>query len=645
MPIDRRISFLLFIAGIFILAARSPSQTLHNNGKAPLPNHSTVIGTPRYALLNINNLTSWMRADGLSNHSPKGDDRAYFPRGTANVIYQDGILWGGKAYLDSAKTQPAPFAQLIRVGGTTYSTGCREGWIHGFGANAQNVDPADPRARIYRIRRDYFTMTEDEMRRDAAETYEVKLDAITSTEIQAVKGQYEKDWAEWPVDLGAPYIDRNGNGVYDPPPPFETNFTTDDLIAGSYDEPGVSQITPDAPADQVIWAIYNDLDPNSTLGFAGSEPLGLEVQLTVWGYISDGALGNAFFRRAKIINKGGVTIDTIGTKGAFWIDSMYVGQFSDPDIGNAGDDLVGCDTLLGLGYAYTAHATDGEFQKFNLPPPAVGYVLLQGPRITSPGDSAFFDFKKIDDARNLSMTSFGYRSVGSPIDPPFGYSMTRRLYHWLKGYMPVDQDGLYYPFPLDLTPNHFPLSGDPVTRRGFIDGLGVNYSFAESDRRILISSGPFTFAPGDTQEVVFAFVAGHGADRLSSITHLKFLTKQLRLWYPYQGNLAYGAGYQPPPPELPSYFSLSRNYPNPFNGGTRIDYTIPHAGEVKLTIYDVLGREVVVLEHAIKEAGDYSAFWDGSDDKGRIVPSGVYFYRLQAFRYRIELTKKLLVLK
>jgi len=291
-----------------LTATMSFAQAVEERHKLTTSPQLRATGESRYALLNINNLTSWMRADGLSNHSPKGDNGACFPRGTANVIYQDGILWGGKAYLDSAKTQPAPFGQLIRIGGSDYTTGCRNGWITGFGGSASAADPSNPLARIYRIRRDYFTMSEDELRRDTAETREIKLDAITSAEIQAMKEQYKKDWVEWPVDLGAPYIDRNENGIYDPPPPFATNFTADDLIAGGYDEPGVSQITPDAPADQVIWTIYNDLDPNSMIAFAGSEPIGFEVQLTLWGYISDGALGNAFFRRLKIINKGGVTV-------------------------------------------------------------------------------------------------------------------------------------------------------------------------------------------------------------------------------------------------------------------------------------------------------------------------------------------------
>jgi len=87
-----------------------------------------------------------------------------------------------------------------------------------------------------------------------------------------------------------------------------------------------------------------------------------------------------------------------------------------------------------------------------------------------------------------------------------------------------------------------------------------------------------------------------------------------------------------------------QNYPNPSYAGTRIDYTIPREGEVKLAIYDMLGREVAVLKNARMETGFHNAFWDGWDAKGRAVPSGIYFYRLQAAGY-INLTKKLLVLK
>jgi hypothetical protein len=92
----------------------------------------------------------------------------------------------------------------------------------------------------------------------------------------------------------------------------------------------------------------------------------------------------------------------------------------------------------------------------------------------------------------------------------------------LKGFAPVDRDAQFYPFPPGLTPNVFPLSGDPVKRTGFIDGLGTTYSFAPGDRRINLSTGPFTLAPGDTQEVVVALVGGLGSDRLSSVSVMKF---------------------------------------------------------------------------------------------------------------------------
>ena len=481
-----------------------------------------VTGEPRYQILNINNLWSWMRADGLSNHSPTGDNGVFFPRGTSFLIYQDGIMWGGKCYVDEAKTQPAPFGQLIRVGGSNYRTGCQEGHIEGFGATAVASDPAN--ARIYRIRRDYAIMSETELRRDAAESNEKPISEVTQEEMDAILAQYKEDWENWPVHLGAPFIDRNGNGVYDPPPPFSEDFTVNDLIAGGYDEPGVAGADPNSPADMVIWTVYNDLDRNLTTRLQGSEPMGLEVQVTIWGYKRTDALGNIYFKRVRFINKGGVAIDDQGTIGAFYIDSMYVAQWSDPDLGSFADDLVGCDTLLSLGFVYNGNAIDSDFRKFNLPPPSGGYDFLQGPAIPSPGDSAVFDLKILPDHKNLGMTSFSYFSAGSAIsDPPRDYQRgTIRWYKMLRGFAPIDGPDQYYPFPPGVTPNQFPLSGDPVTQTGFIDGQGQPWSFPPGDRRLNLSTGPFTLAPGDTQEVVVALVAGLGADRLSSVAVMKF---------------------------------------------------------------------------------------------------------------------------
>ena len=87
-----------------------------------------------------------------------------------------------------------------------------------------------------------------------------------------------------------------------------------------------------------------------------------------------GALGNTIFTSYKFINKSGVLLD-----------SMYVAQWADPDLGYAGDDATGCDTILSLGYAYNGEPKDANFANLGLPPPAVGYDFFQGPKVPGSG--------------------------------------------------------------------------------------------------------------------------------------------------------------------------------------------------------------------------------------------------------------------
>jgi hypothetical protein len=88
----------------------------------------------------------------------------------------------------------------------------------------------------------------------------------------------------------------------------------------------------------------------------------------------------------------------------------------------------------------------------------------------------------------------------------------------------------------------------------------------------------------------------------------------------------------------PESFSLSQNFPNPCNPSTNITYELPEASNVRLAVFDLLGREVSVLVNERKEAGRYDTTFDGIN-----LPSGVYFYRLQTVSF-VE-TKKLLLLK
>ena len=84
------------------------------------------------------------------------------------------------------------------------------------------------------------------------------------------------------------------------------------------------------------------------------------------------------------------------------------------------------------------------------------------------------------------------------------------------------------------------------------------------------------------------------------------------------------------PQGLPGTFELSQNYPNPFNPTTRIQFTIPKAGHVDLVVYDLLGRKVKTLVNDDRHVGKHTVTWNGTDDQGFSVSSGVYFYRLAA---------------
>jgi hypothetical protein len=76
---------------------------------------------------------------------------------------------------------------------------------------------------------------------------------------------------------------------------------------------------------------------------------------------------------------------------------------------------------------------------------------------------------------------------------------------------------------------------------------------------------------------------------------------------------------------VPGALALEQNYPNPFNAGTMIRFSLPSVSEVSLTVYDILGHEVSVLQQGAMNAGTHQVFWDGSR-----LASGVYVYRLAA---------------
>lgn len=89
----------------------------------------------------------------------------------------------------------------------------------------------------------------------------------------------------------------------------------------------------------------------------------------------------------------------------------------------------------------------------------------------------------------------------------------------------------------------------------------------------------------------------------------------------------------PPPGILAGGVRLYPNFPNPFNPATTISYEVPAAQQTRLSIYRVDGRRVVSLVDQLSTAGRQEVVWHGTDEHGRQVPSGIYFYRLEVGQY------------
>ena len=285
--------------------------------------------------------------------------------------------------------------------------------------------------------------------------------------------------------------------------------------------------------DQMTWAVYNDLDPSNHTNQAGTtSPLGVEVQQTTFAFNRQGALGNTVFIKYKFINRGTNTLD-----------NMFVSQWSDPDLGGFTDDLVGCDPALGLGFVYNSNNSDEQYGS-NVP--SVGYDFFQGPN-------------------GLPMTSFNKYINGTDPDD------SQKSYNFMTG---LNADGTTIINPVTGLPTKFQVSGDPVTGSGWLDS-------SPADRRLMLSSGPFTMAPGDSEEVVAAIVIGQSSNRLTSISLMRC--------YDLAAQAAFDVNFDlPPPPLSPIVTATAREGHVFLSWDTRAENYDPNG----LTPYDFEGYVV-----------------------------------------------------
>ncbi len=479
VKIAYRTIFFFAITFYQLVYGGKPIEALQEN--KPILRKVSINDT--YTAMTINNIFSYYTNNGDGSLNPFTGDGGFellnSNRGIS--VFEEGFLWGGIHRKDDK----------IRIGGSYYTHGLEAGKILTAGTSATPPvadDPLKKNNRIYKVRPDVgpgnpFNAGMESM------LVEQDVAAYKKYENYTAKQLYDKyvlDWNEWPAADGAPFDDKDGNGQYDP----------------AVDIPGIPG------ADQTIWYVANDLDSSRTFYLAGGDPIGVEFQRTIWAYRRNGVIGNTIFQKNIIINKSGYSID-----------SMYVAQWVDPDLGGGlgyKDDFVGCDTLLNLGFVYNGDSNDGFF---GTKPPSTGFDLLQGPLVPGlPSDSGRYKGRYYSGKKNIGMTAFPLiLKTHTPYEDPRindpralleWYSLMRGLLARTGGKIidPTTNKEMKYAFP-----------GDPVSKTGWIDGSME----PPGDRRFVICSGPFTMANSDTQEIIFAGITGLGSDWLSSVTVLK----------------------------------------------------------------------------------------------------------------------------
>jgi hypothetical protein len=369
--------------------------------------------------------------------------------------------------------------------------------------------------------------------------------------------------------------------------------------------------------------LMNDLDTTWMRSQLSHDPrpMGLEISNYVFCFDDGGTLSNVVFLIMDIKNR---SIHTY--------DSTYLGWWSDIDVGDAMSNYAGCDSLLSLGYMYSARDSDSYYGRT---PPACGFVFLETPTTRVVG---------------RAMTSFmkGEPQSGSDWQFPADWATTTN--HPNDGQYAFLLRGRFIDGRLVTPPGEpekhitYAYPGDPSTGTGWI-GSDDGYPF---DYRELQGSGPFMLAAGDSVRFALAFIVAQDTNRLTSVRKLREIVPEVVTRW----NSLVDAREAKIDGGVPSMSWLGQNYPNPFNAGTVIGYRVQPArhiesseagggtgvGVVRLAVYDLLGREVAVLVNEKKEPGNYEVKFDGSS-----LASGVYFYRMQT-RDFVQ-TRKLLLLR
>jgi len=416
-----------------------------------------------------------------------------------------------------------------------------------------------------------------------------------------IEGTFSLNMRNWPWQLGAPVIDGDGN-------PSNYNLEGGDR--------------PELLGDQTLWWIMNDRGNEHRWSVV--KPIGLEVQASVFAFEDVRSIGDITFYRYRLTNRNTAPLT-----------DAFVGLHSDLDV-NSIDNYLGSDSLLHLAYSYNGDPID-EFG-YEDSPPAIGYTFLITPEAQADGIDNDHD-SLIDESgeRTGMYTAMSYHNgggiQGNPGNGP-------EMYSYLQGLWPNGQPMTFGGTGLGQSNRvtRFVFSGDPVTRSYWTElkpNLADNIPNVPGGKRLITSSGPFTLLPGETNEFLIALVWAQGSNYLDSVHKLKGIVATMQA----SPESLLDSGYRPefnelPTPDPEEVLGFDQNFPNPFVDYTTLRYSLPKTMQVRLAVYDLLGREVAVLAQGSQEAGVYSLPFDGTQ-----LPPGIYYARIELDH--LQFTRKL----
>ncbi len=398
---------------------------------------------------------------------------------------------------------------------------------------------------------------------------------------------------DWPANSGgnlsqhmAPYVDVNGDGVYNP-------------FSGDY---------PKIKGDQMIWWVYNDVGADTSSSNANR--MGIEVHASAYAFTCDDNSADS----NKVINYTTFYEYEIFNRSQNILDSFQIGLWEDADLGNFSDDYIGCNVRGNYGYVYNGDNYDDTLHAFGTQYvtnngygdvlPVLSWQILNGPKAVQ-GDGVDNNNNGMIDESNEKCLMGSFNYYDNTADPKNGnptdtgnkiqfYNLMRGL--WKDG-SPMTYGGIGIGGSVACK-YVFPGTSDPT-------GIGTGYvpqpewtevtaSNEPTDCRFLMGCGPFRLMPGASERIDIALVFSYDsincfADNFCPLQTAAADNARIKQWYAgntFPSCLDLSTIGIKPNPDLAEIHL----FPNPANTRITIQYTWRTTGMLEL--YDAMGNKV-----------------------------------------------------